>query len=158
MPPANLSNVIPDSVSDRLAVSEVLDDYARGVDSRDWDLVVSTFIDDAALDYTAFGGPKGSRDEVIGWISKALTAFVMSQHHITNRHITIDGDEAVVTAELLAIMGMATEPQKMSMMFTGGQYVDRLVRTPDGWKIARRTCDRGWLASAPDASGPRSPD
>jgi ketosteroid isomerase-like protein len=150
--------VKPDGLSDRLAVSEVLDDYARGVDSRDWDLVVSTFTDDAALDYTAFGGPKGTRDEVIGWIANALTAFVMSQHHITNRHITIDGDEAVVTAELLAIMGMASDPQKMSMMFTGGQYVDRLVRTTDGWKIARRTCDRGWLASAPDASGPRSPD
>jgi hypothetical protein len=147
-----------DDVSERLAVSEVLDEYARGVDSRDWDLVVSTFTDDAYLDYTAFGGPKGTRDEVIGWISNALTGFVMSQHHITNRHITIEGGEAVVAAELLAIMGMTSDPGKMSMMFTGGTYNDRLVRTPDGWKIASRTCDNGWLASAPDASGPRHPD
>jgi hypothetical protein len=81
----------------------------------------------------------------------------MSQHHITNRHITIDGDEAVVSAELLAIMGMPSTDGKMSMMYTGGQYNDRLVRTSDGWKISKRVCDRGWLAAAPDASGPTSP-
>lgn len=149
--------MISDSVSDRLAVSEVLDEYARGIDSRDWDLVVSCFTEDAYLDYTAFGSIKGPVGDVVGWLQEALAAFVMSQHHVTNRHITIDGDEAVVSAELLAIMGMATEPNKMSMMFTGGQYNDRLVRTPDGWKIAKRTCDRGWLANAPDASGPTSP-
>jgi len=145
-------------IADRLAIGQLLDEYARGIDSRDWDLVVSCFTDDAFLDYTAFGSIKGPVDEVVDWLREALSAFAMSQHHITNRHITIDGDEAVVSAELLAVMGMATDPGKMSMMFTGGQYNDRLVRTSEGWKISKRTCDRGWLASAPDASGPRSPD
>ena len=150
--------VVDRDTADRLAINQVLDEYARGIDTRDWDLVESVFTGDAFLDYTAFGGPKGPQSDVITWLQDALTAFVMSQHHITNRLITIDGDEAVVAAELLAIMGMPGEPGKMSMMFTGGQYNDRLVRTDEGWKIAKRTCDRGWLASAPDASGPRSPD
>jgi ketosteroid isomerase-like protein len=149
---------VRDDTADRLAISQVLDEYARGIDSRDWDLVQSVFTDDAFLDYTAFGGPKGPRDDVITWLQDALTAFVMSQHHITNRLVTIDGDEAVVAAELLAIMGMTGDPGKMSMMYTGGQYNDRLVRTAEGWKIARRSCDRGWLANAPEASGPSSPD
>jgi ketosteroid isomerase-like protein len=149
---------VRDDTADRLAISQVLDEYARGIDSRDWDLVQSVFTDDAFLDYTAFGGPKGPRDDVITWLQDALTAFVMSQHHITNRLITIDGDEAVVAAELLAIMGMTGDPGKMSMMYTGGQYNDRLVRTTEGWKIARRSCDRGWLANGPEASGPSSPD
>ncbi len=146
-------------LEDRLAINQVLDTYARGIDDRDWDLVNSVFTDEAFLDYTAFGGPKGPCDDVIAWVQDMLTSFVMSQHLITNRLITIDGDDAVSSAELLAIMGMpGKEPGKMSMMHTGGQYNDRLVRTSDGWKIAKRTCDRGWLASAPDASGPRSPD
>lgn len=148
-----------DELADKLAVNQLIDTYALGIDSRDWDLVTSVFTDDAFLDYTAFGGPKGPRDDVIGWLRDALGAFVMSQHLITNRLVTIDGDDAVVSAELLAIMGMpGAEPGKMSMMHTGGQYNDRLVRTSEGWKIAKRTCDRGWLASAADASGPRSPD
>ena len=149
--------MISDSVSDRLAVSEVLDDYARGIDSKDWDLVVSVFTDDAHLDYTAFGGPKGARDDVVGWLQTMVSSFAMTQHLITNRHITIDGDEAVVTAELLAPMGTAKGDQKMAMMWTGGCYRDRLTRTADGWKISRRTCDRGWMTIGPDASGPASP-
>jgi ketosteroid isomerase-like protein len=148
---------VPDQLSDRIAVSEVLDDYARGIDSRDWDLVLSVFTDDAELDYTAFGSVKGHVKEVVDWLQDALAAFVLSQHHITNRHITIDGDEAVVSAELLAIMGMPSGDGKMSMMYTGGQYNDRLVRTAEGWKISKRICDRGWLASGPDATGPTGP-
>jgi ketosteroid isomerase-like protein len=144
-------------VSDKLAVSEVLDEYARGIDSKDWDLVVSVFTSDALLDYSAFGGPKGPPDEVVAWIQTSVTAFAMTQHHITNRHITIDGDEAVSVAELFAPMGMASSEGKMSMLLTGGCYNDRLRRMPDGWKIAQRVCDRAWLAPGPDASGPNSP-
>ena len=145
------------SVSDRLAVSEVLDDYARGVDSKDWDLVTSVFTEDAHLDYSAFGGPKGSREEVIGWISASVTSFAMTQHHITNRHITLDGDDAVSIAELFAPMGMASGEGKMSMLLSGGRYNDRMSRTADGWKISTRVCEGAWLAAGPDATGPGSP-
>ena len=146
-----------DSVSDRLAVSEVLDAYARGIDSKDWALVTSVFTDDATLDYTAFRGPKGSRDEVVSWLEAMVTGFAMTQHHITNRHITVDGDEAECTAELFAPMGMSSGDGKLSMLLSGGCYRDTLRRTADGWKISRRLCDRGWLASGPDASGPTPP-
>jgi ketosteroid isomerase-like protein len=144
-------------VSDRLAVSEVLDDYARGIDSKDWDLVTSVFTDDATLDYTAFGGPRGSRDEVVTWLQAAVSAFAMTQHHISNRHITLDGDEAVCAAELFAPMGMPSGDGKLSMLLSGGCYNDRFQRTADGWKISSRVCDRAWLASGPEASGPTAP-
>ena len=139
------------------AISEVLDTYARGIDSKDWDLVASVFADDATLDYTAFGGPKGTAQDVIAWIQASVSAFAMTQHHITNRHVTIDGDEATVESELFAPMGMATGEGKMSILFTGGCYRDRLRRTSDGWKISERTCDRAWLAAGPDATGPNAP-
>jgi hypothetical protein len=144
-------------VSDRLALSDVLDAYARGIDGKDFPLVVSLFTPDAALDYTAFGGPKGGPAEVFDWISKAMSAFPMTQHHITNRVFEIDGSEATGTSDLLAVMGMGAGDGKMNMMFTGGIYRDTFTRTPDGWKIAGRVCDKGWLASGPEASGPEGP-
>lgn len=98
------------SVSDRLAVSEVLDDYARGIDSKDWDLVVSCFFSDALLDYSAFGCP----------------------------------------------MGMKSDEGKMSMLWTGGAYNDRLERTDEGWKIVRRIFEKAWMAPGPDATGPNA--
>jgi ketosteroid isomerase-like protein len=145
------------SVADRVGISEVLDDYARGVDSKDWDLVLSVFTDDAVLDYSAAGGPKGPAQEVVDWIATSVAPMVMTQHHITNRHITIDGDDAVCVAELFAPIGMPSGDGKMSLLFTGGAYNDRLRRTPDGWKIAGRTFERSWLAAGPEASGPSGP-
>lgn len=146
-----------DGVSDRLAVSEILDDYARGIDSKDWDLVVSCFTDDAVLDYTAFGGPKGSPRDVVDWIASSVSSFAMTQHHITNRHITVSADEAVCVAELFAPMGMASSEGKMTMLLTGGAYNDRFVRADGGWKIARRTFERAWMAAGPEATGPNGP-
>lgn len=147
----------PDSVSDRLAVSDVLDAYARGIDTKDWPLVTSVFTDDATLDYSAFGGPTGSRDELVSWLQAAVSAFAMTQHHITNRNIDVSGDEASSLAELFAPMGMASSDGKMTMLLSGGRYNDRLRRTPDGWKIASRVCEQAWLASGPEASGPTNP-
>jgi len=149
--------VTSDSVSDRLDLSDLLDAYARGIDGKDWDLVTSVFTPDAALDYTAFGGPKGGRDEIIQWISASVSAFPMTQHHITNRTFTIDGDTATSAAELFAPMGMAAGDGKMTMLFTGGVYNDTYRRTADGWKISTRVCDRAWLGAGPDASGPNAP-
>ena len=146
-----------EDLADRIGISEVLDDYARGIDSKDWDLVLSCFTSDAVLDYSAFGGPKGAAQEVVDWISSSVANFVMTQHHITNRHITLDGDEAVCIAELFAPMGMPGENGKMSMLFTGGAYNDRLVRTDRGWKISKRTFDKAWMAAGPEATGPSGP-
>lgn len=144
-------------MSDRLGVSEVLDDYARGLDSGDWDLVCSVFTDDARLDYSAFGGPVGGPQEVVDWIQASVSNFVMTQHHISNRHITLDGDEAVCVSELFAPMGMASADGKMSMLFTGGSYNDRLRRTPEGWKITSRVFEKAWMAPGPEATGPNGP-
>lgn len=144
-------------VADKLGINEALDDYARGIDSKDWDLVLSCFTENAELDYSAFGGPVGGAQDVVDWISTSVSAFAMTQHHITNRHITLDGDEAVCVSELFAPMGMATDEGKLSMLFTGGSYDDRLERTPGGWKIAKRVFDRAWMATGPEATGPNGP-
>ena len=146
-----------DSVSDRLDLSDLLDTYARGVDTKDWALVASVFTADAKLDYSAFGGPKGSADEVVGWISASVGTFAMSQHHINNRSFSINGNEASSEAELFAALGMAAGDGKMTMLFSGGAYKDTYRRTPEGWKISRRVCDRAWLAPGPEASGPTGP-
>ena len=146
-----------DSVSDRLAVSDLLDDYARGVDTKDWALVGSVFTDDARLDYSAFGGPKGSADEVLGWIRDSVLTFPMTQHHVTNRRIEIDGDAASCSAELFAPMGMAAGEGKMNILFTGGRYLDTFRRTHDGWKISGRVCENAWLGMGPEVRGPSQP-
>jgi hypothetical protein len=147
-----------DASSDRQAISDLLDDYAVGIDDKDWALVRAVFASDARLDYTAFGGPKGSPDDVIPWLEASVAAFALTQHFTVNRRIRIDGDRATSRADLLAPMGMPAGEGTVNMLLTGGVYRDTIVRTSDGWRITERTMDRAWLAQGPQGvHGPTGP-
>ena len=146
-----------DELADRAAIGDVLDDYASAVDGRDWDLLRTLFTPGAVLDYTAAGGPRGPRDEVLAWISASLPAVTLSQHLLTNRRIRMDGDTATVRTELLNPLLFAGE-DGAQMLLLGGRYDDRLQRTADGWKLAERVHTTTWTAgpvpaqlSAPEA-------
>jgi len=141
-----------EEIADRMAVSDLLDDYARGVDTKDWALVASVFTDDATLDYSAFGGPNGPAAEVVAWIASSVENFPLTQHHITNRRVRIEGDAATCTAELFAPMGMSGNDGKLTMLFTGGRYVDTFARTADGWRITKRACENAWMGTGPQIS------
>ena len=60
----------PLEISDRLLINDLLDAYAAGCDSKDWQLVRTLFTPDAVLDYTASGGPRGDVDKVIPWLEQ----------------------------------------------------------------------------------------
>ena len=147
----------PDELGDRAAITDVLDDYAFAVDGHHWDLLHSLFTADAVLDYTAAGGPRGSRDEVLDWITESLPAVTLTQHLLTNRRIRVTGDTATVRTELLnpLIFAGAGDHQ---LLLLGGRYDDRLERTDHGWKFAERVHTTTWTAgpmpaqlSAPEA-------
>jgi ketosteroid isomerase-like protein len=114
--------------------------YACAVDDRDWETFQSVFTDDAVLDYTAFGGPRGSAEEVAGWTAKALTVIEASQHFITNVRVRLEGDEATAESYVFSPLALAGG----GIMHTGGSYSDRLRRTADGWRIANRVASLTW--------------
>ena len=57
-------------VSDELEISALLTKYARSVDTKDWELYRSLFIDDAHIDYTAAGFIAGARDDATDFLSR----------------------------------------------------------------------------------------
>ena len=130
-----------DTLADRLAIDDLLTTYACAVDERDWDAFRSVFTDDAILDYTAFGGPRGSADQVAQWTAHALQVIDASQHFITNLRLQLNGDEATARTYVyspLAVRGGG------GIMHTGGSYADRLRRTADGWRITERVAELTW--------------
>jgi 3-phenylpropionate/cinnamic acid dioxygenase small subunit len=129
-------------ISDRLLISELLDTYAAAVDSRDWSLLETVFTEDAILDYSAFGGPRGPFDEVVPWLEKSLALFAASQHLISNKMISLDGDEATARCSLFNPMVLAGD--KPDVLLVGGGYADRLRRIGDGWRIAERVVHPSW--------------
>jgi 3-phenylpropionate/cinnamic acid dioxygenase small subunit len=124
-------------IADRIEIDDLLTRYATALDSKDWDLFSTCFTPDAAIDYTAAGGIKGTLPEVRAWLAQVMPRFQMTQHLVTNRSVQVDGDTATCRSCLFNPMG-AQADDGMVLFFEGGYYRDRLCRTPDGWRIIER--------------------
>ena len=133
------------TLTDRIAIEDLLTRYATSVDRRDWDGYRSLFTSDAEIDYTSAGGIAGTVDEVVEFLSTTLDMFEMTQHLVSNVDVTVDGDTATVTA-------MFNNPMRLpggEVWFTGGWYHHDLVRTADGWRSCRLREESAWFDRTP---------
>lgn len=124
-------------LSDRLEIDDLLTRYASALDDKDWERWASCFTPDASIDYTAAGGIKGSLPVVRAWLESVIAGFKMTHHLVTNKEVRIDGDRAVCRSSLFNPMGVADGDGMMAFLECG-YYHDELVRTAEGWRIARR--------------------
>jgi 3-phenylpropionate/cinnamic acid dioxygenase small subunit len=147
MPPLSL-----EEVSDRIEIQDLLVRYTVAIDTKDWKLLDTCFAADAQLDYTSTGGIKGPYPEVRAWLEKALAAFPMTVHYISNSTVELKGNEASARTYVINPMGFPKQDGSLHIFTVGGYYVDELVRTPEGWRIRERREDQAFLdGSLPDA-------
>jgi hypothetical protein len=132
-----------------MQIRELLDTYAAGIDTRDWSLLVSCCTPDATLDYSAYGGPKGSVQEAVDWIAAAMSRIAVSQHLLTNVRISVDGDSATAKCYLFSPLAADTGNSARRTFLVGGHYDDRLRRTEDGWRIEERVAGPAWTYDVP---------
>jgi len=125
-------------ISDRLEVQALMIRYARSIDTQDYELLDSCFTPDAHVDYTQSGGTKGPYPEVRAWLEKALAPFATMMHFIGNTTIEFDGDKASSRTYVINPMGFPNPDGTLHMFTVGAHYVDKLVRTDQGWRIAER--------------------
>ncbi len=130
-------------ISDRLEIQDLMVRYAHAVDTREWTLFKELFTEDAVIDYTAFGGPCGTVDEITSFLDLTMPLFSATQHLVANCAVTVDGDRA--TARTMCHNPMAVSDSE-SVLVCGLWYVDSLVRTPDGWRLRRRSEDKAYSA------------
>ena len=135
-------------VSDRFEIQDLLVRYSHCIDTRDWDGLDQVFTPDAFIDYTAMGGSQGSLSETKDFLGKAMVSFKSFQHMIANLAVELDGDRA--TARTICHNPMVMERDGGEHVFICGLwYVDELVRTPEGWRIARRVEERCYIDNMP---------
>ena len=125
----------PDEERDaRTDIAEVLVRYATGIDRRDWDAFRSCFTEDCHADYEGIAVWDG-----VDAIAEAMTVSHAQMghtlHRISNIAVVVDGDVATARSYVDAIL-MAADGQ--SGLNPIGSYDDVLVRTAEGWRIARR--------------------
>ncbi|NEB74552.1 nuclear transport factor 2 family protein [Streptomyces sp. SID14478] len=137
------------TVLDRLAVDELVTDYAVTVDDGDWAGYRALFAPDGRADYREAGGVEGSADEIARWLTSTMELFPMRQHLIVNRKVHFDsvdreiGDTARVQADYFNPMRFAGEGSAPDFV-CGGRYAFDLVRTQGGWRLHRVTVHEKW--------------
>ena len=125
-------------ISDRLEIQQLLTTYSNAIDQRDFDRLDDVFTPDAYIDYRAMGGIDGRYPEIKAWLKPALAAFPRYYHMIANTEITLEGDRARARTACFNPMETPLPDGGSQVMLLGLWYVDRLVRTPRGWRICER--------------------
>ncbi|MGE0881252.1 MAG: nuclear transport factor 2 family protein [Acidimicrobiia bacterium] len=130
---------------DESDVRRVMVDYARGVDTRNWELVRSIFTADAFVAGTRSQAPV---DPYLEGLAPGVESFGTTMHVIGNHLIEVDGDSAFTETYLVArhFGDPAGTHDKLTM---GVIYRDQLRRESDGrWRIHRRDVEQKWSRSS----------
>ena len=139
-------NTITREISDRLEIQEILVKYCTAIDNKHYDTLDSVFSEDAILDYTSAGGIRGTLSEAKEWLSNVLSLFEITQHIAGNFIIEIEGDQATSRCSFYNPMGLkpSSPDEPVTMLFFGGYYNDKLLRTDNGWRITERVEESTW--------------
>jgi hypothetical protein len=124
-------------VNDHQAICEVRYRYALGLDTRDWELYRSIFVDEVEIDFSSFSGESGGTMRADDWVATCRVFFTgldASQHVMTNPMVTVDGDRAHCRMYMTADHYFAND-QGGDRFVIGGYYDDRLVRTDGAWLL-----------------------
>jgi hypothetical protein len=135
-------------ISDRLEIQDLMVRYSYAIDSRDWDALDNVFTPDAHIDYSVFGGSVGDLPSTKKFLAEAMPNFPVFQHMVAGTTITFDGDTATTKTQCHNPMTMG-EGENPDLMVCGLWYVDKLVRTADGWRIKERVEEKVYMKVFP---------
>jgi len=119
-------------------------DYCEIVDTQDYPRLREIFADDAV-----FARPTAAQDPTRG-VENIVASFEsrprtrMTQHFVTNIRVRVESSTAASgSCRILLYMCDASEPETAEGRQAApkqliGVYLDRFVRTKDGWRIAER--------------------
>lgn len=118
---------------DRAEIAELLVEYARCIDRRDWAGLQETYTEDGVMDH---GAVAVGRDRVPELSERILRDTTSSHHVVDSPSITIDGDTAHTHSHYLAAhLGEGDPPRVIRQ--SGGWYDCTLRRTDRGWRFTR---------------------
>lgn len=126
-------------ISDRFEINDLLNAYCDAVDTVNIDEFDNIFTADAVIDYQAFGFPLMSYADTKTFLKEALPQVPGKQHMIANSQIRITGDTATGKTLCFNPMTIPQEDGSYTMTHFGLWYLDKFVRTANGWRIAERS-------------------
>lgn len=143
-------------ISDRMEINDLIIDYSTAVDSGQIDDFDNIFTKDAFIDYTAMGGIKGNLEEIKIYLKGVVDYFPSTQHMIANSRVKVDGDTATGRTMCHNPMVFELEGGEQQTAYYGLWYVDKYVRTEQGWRIQQRVEEHSYAHNVPTNFKPLS--
>ncbi|GAT07125.1 MULTISPECIES: nuclear transport factor 2 family protein [Mycobacteriaceae] len=131
---------------DKAQISEVLIRYATGIDAKDWALFRTCWTDVVDIDYGDLGTFTDA-DAFTSLMNQIHDSMGDTFHRISNVVIDVDGDRATARSYVHAVL-LAVPGDSNSWIDAVGRYDDELVRTPQGWRIGKRSTHISRVMSA----------
>jgi SnoaL-like domain len=129
------------SSDDRYAIMELTSRFARAVDEHDWEAVAGAFTPDCVIDYST-GAHIAGPDAMVDLVRRVLDRSGPSQHLVGNFVIELDGERARASCYVRTfIAGAPTGPVSDGAYENFAVYNDELIRTDEGWQVAKRRAD-----------------
>lgn len=122
-------------MGDRDAVIDTVNRYATALDTREWGLLDQVFTADAEGEFG--GGTLRGLDALRSLVQGALGGCGATQHLLGNHRVELAGDRARCVCQVRAYHAGAGRAAGGHYELLG-EYRDELVRTAEGWRIARR--------------------
>ncbi len=123
---------------DRARIRELTARYNRAFDDGDPEGFAATFTEDGVMEVT--GGPTTTGRAALAEMCRHTPYGIV--HVTVDAIIEVDGDRAVQDVTLLVVNRPPPDgpaDKRTSRLQRSGRYRDELVRTPEGWRFARRT-------------------
>ena len=114
------------------AIQQLMVRYADRIDANDPEGAAACYTEDGIGEYW---GTFHGREEISEVLSVILSMFSTTSHHLTNTSINLEGDQATAMSYVYAFHRMANTDEPLHYW---GRWVDRLVRTDEGWLFAKR--------------------
>lgn len=130
----------------RNALVDSYNNYAEGLDSKNWPLVRACFAEEVLIDYgplsAASGAPDVPRkaDDWMQYLQGVINGFDVTRHTITNHRVTITDDEVSCRAYLTADHVIFPDPEipviaDQDVVVVVGEYNNSYRKTGGAWKI-----------------------
>jgi uncharacterized protein (TIGR02246 family) len=119
---------------DKAEISELTARYGRYFDDGDPEAFATTFTEDGVMEVTG------------GWVTTGRAGLEDmcrntrpgTMHVVTDQTLELDGDKATQVVTILVLKKARAKTEQPKLVSTG-RYTDSLVRTPEGWRFAKRS-------------------
>jgi hypothetical protein len=127
--------------TDREQLQELMATYGFSIDAKDYDALRECFAAEASAVYETHNLP--DRAGIVAWMKGLTEPLTVTQHTFSDFIIDIDGDKAVLRANIVTQHVRFGAPGGDKYL-GGGYYNVDAVKSAGKWKIARVAARRLW--------------